>query len=102
MERDGQAIIAHLQAGQSLDTTPALSRIPASIAPAMALATQHGNLPQVLSALSRQFERQAEQRISLIPAVLIPVLVLIIGLCAGGILYGLWMPLAGLIKGMTG
>ncbi|MBC7782880.1 MAG: type II secretion system F family protein [Burkholderiales bacterium] len=102
LQADSAALVNQLQLGQPLDQTPALRRLPVSIPAAIELASRHGNLPDVLERMARQLEKQTEQRIRLIPATLLPALVILIGLCAGGVIYGLWAPLANMLKEMTG
>jgi type II secretory pathway component PulF len=91
-----------LASGRGLDQAPRLRRVPASIPPSMELASQSNRLPQFLDSLARELARQTEQRIRMIPAVLTPLLVILIGLCAGIIILGLWSPMARMFNAMTG
>ncbi len=100
-ERDGQAMIETLEQGRTLDACPPLKRLPASLPPAIALASSAGNLPQVLSALAVQYEQHADRRTRLIPATIVPALVVLIGLTAGAIVYSLWVPMVRLLQSLT-
>jgi type II secretory pathway component PulF len=101
-ERDGRSLIAALEQGRPLDQAPRPRRLPASLPPAIALASSAGNLPDVLSALARQYEQQADRRTRLIPATVVPLLILLIGLTAGAIVYSLWVPMVRLLQNLTG
>jgi type II secretory pathway component PulF len=102
LKSDGDEMINLLASGRGLDQAPRLRRVPASIPPSMELASQSNRLPQFLDSLARELARQTEQRIRMIPAVLTPLLVILIGLCAGIIILGLWSPMARMFNAMTG
>lgn len=102
LEQDSISLVHHLASGQSLDTVPKLKRLPESVPGAMELGSHAGNLPATLSALTQQFWRRAQQRTRLIPATLVPILIILIGLCAGLIVYGLWVPLMRVLQIMSG
>jgi type II secretory pathway component PulF len=102
LKRDGDELVTLLAAGRGLDEAPRLRRVPASVPPSMELASQSNRLPQFLDSLARELARQTEQRIRAIPAVLTPILVIMIGLCAGIIIMGLWTPMSRMFNAMMG
>jgi type IV pilus assembly protein PilC len=101
IRRDGKAMIAALEAGQSL--VPVEMRlIPTTVPAAMEFAAGHNDLPTTLGTLSEMYQRQAELRLESVPTILTPLLVILIALLVGFVVGGLFAPLLSLIQGISG
>lgn len=101
IERDTATLVTRLESGQGVRDVP-LSRLPATLPLAIDLASGPNELPQMLSALAYQYEQQARRQIALLPGRVMPVLLACVGLLAGGVMYSLWVPLAELLRALTG
>jgi type II secretory pathway component PulF len=101
IERDTEHLVTRLETGQPVRDLE-LSRLPATLPLAIDYSAGPNELPNVLSALAYQFEQQARRQISVLPGRVMPVLLACIGLLAGGVMYSLWVPLAELLRSLTG
>lgn len=101
IENDTEQLVGRLETGQRVSDV-SLSRLPATLPLAIDLSAGPNELPNVLSALAYQFEQQARRQISVLPGRVMPVLLACIGLLAGGVMYSLWVPLAELLRSLTG
>jgi type IV pilus assembly protein PilC len=100
---DGQALTARLEAGQPLTSAAGeLSLLPATVPATIELSAGHHDLPETLRTLAEMYERQAELRTSVIPAVLTPILVIGVALSVGFVILALLMPVIQLIEGISG
>jgi type IV pilus assembly protein PilC len=101
LRRDGDALIAALRSGRSL-TSSTTTLLPATIPAAISFASGNNDLPSTLTSLSDLYQSQAEVRLDRVPAILTPLLVLLIALFVGFVIAGVLMPLIGLVHGLTG
>ncbi len=82
---------------------PVTSAVPGRMLPATVAATiQSGiaahNLPDTLATLAESYRRQAESRLAILPAVIAPVVLVIIGIVMFGVIYGMATPLFDLFR----
>jgi type II secretory pathway component PulF len=97
---DGKELIEVLSHGRPL--VSAQTRvIPATVPAAIQFASEAHDLPGTLGSLSEMYQRQAELRLSALPGVLTPLMVLLIAVLIGFVVMGLMLPLVTLIQGMT-
>jgi type II secretory pathway component PulF len=101
LQRDGEELIAQLELGGPLDGAPRGEMLPPTVPATLHFASGHQDLPTTIAALGEMYERQAELRLSAIPAILTPLLVLLIACLIGFVLFGLLAPLLRMIEGMT-
>jgi type II secretory pathway component PulF len=102
LRHDGDELRAAILAGKSLDTVQHTRLLPATVVAAMALASQNHDLPVSLKGLSEMYQQQSQLRLSLLPGVLTPLLVLLLALVIGLIVLGLFMPIISLIQAISG
>ena len=76
--------------------------IPATVPAAMELAAKAGDLPAALATLARMYEQQAEQRLRLVPAVLTPLFMIVIGGAIGLCVVAMFLPLVRLVQSVSG
>ena len=101
LQQDTNAIVERLESGQRVGNLT-LARLPATVPMLIDLASGPGELPSALAALANQYEQQARRQINVLPGRIMPVLLVAIGLVAGGIMYSLWAPLSHLLASLTG
>jgi type II secretory pathway component PulF len=101
LRRDGRALSDRLAAGLPLDGAGPGRMLPPSVPATLHFAAGHQDLPTTIEALGEMYQRQAELRLSVVPAVLTPLLVLLIAALIGFVILGLMAPLIGLLEGMT-
>ena len=104
LRRDGAAMLAVLNSGQPLaaSAAPVPRMLPATVPAAIELASQKSDLPNVLATLSELYQRQAEIRLSIIPSILTPLLMLLIAGLIGLVIAGLMLPLLRLFSVIGG
>ncbi|HEX8525091.1 MAG TPA: type II secretion system F family protein [Tepidisphaeraceae bacterium] len=102
LRRDGEKLTAAIASGRKLDQAERTRVLPATVAAAMSLATENRDLPVMLGTLSEMYQQQAESRLSVIPAVLTPMLILVVGLVILMVILGLFLPFLTLIRVLTG
>lgn len=101
LSADGAALVAALAAGQPL--TAARTRLlPASVPAALEFASGYHDLGTTLRSLAELYQRQAELRLTALPQVLTPILVLILALFIGFVVFGLLAPLVLLLNQISG
>jgi type IV pilus assembly protein PilC len=84
------------------DGTPMrLSVLPATVPVAIELASGHNDLPATLRSLADLYERQAEVRVNGIPAVLTPIMVMVVAMTIGFVILALMLPLIGMLDGLA-
>ena len=98
---DGRSLVEALEHGQSL-TSANTKIIPATVPAAMQFASTTQDLGTTLASLSEMYQRQAELRMTALPGVLTPLLVLIIAIIIGFVIISLMLPFVSLIEGMSG
>ena len=99
---DGDALVAPLQSGQPLQAAIPLRLLPGTVPAAMALAVRRNQLAETLGTLAQMYQQQAEMRMNLIPAILTPILLVIIAVLIGIVILGLFAPLMALIQTISG
>lgn len=102
LRREGEALVALLEAGQPLAAATAARRrvLPATVPAAIELASGHHDLPHTLQTLAEMFQRQAEARLAAIPAVLTPMLLILISVVIGFVIAGLLLPMTTLLRNL--
>jgi type II secretory pathway component PulF len=87
-------MVALLESGQPL-TTPRTDNklIPATVPAAIELASGHHDLPATLETLSEMYERQAESRLASLPAIITPLLVILVAGVTAFVIAGLLLPM---------
>jgi type II secretory pathway component PulF len=97
---DGKELIEVMSHGRPL--VSAKTRvIPTTVPAAIQFASEAHDLPGTLGSLSEMYQRQAELRMSALPGILTPLMVLLIAVLIGWVIMGLMLPLVTLIEGMT-
>jgi type IV pilus assembly protein PilC len=105
LRRDGQELIQALERGERIDSRlGATLLLPATVPAAIGFAS---NLPghdlaATLETLSEMYQQQAEVRAGMIPALLTPLLVILVAIVIGFVILGLFFPLISLIRHMSG
>lgn len=102
LAKDARLLIEALNAGQPLDGVTQLDLLPATIPAAIQLGSATGDLATILRNLSGMYQRQAEYRAQALPAILTPILLLILGAIIAIAILGLFAPLIGLFQALTG
>jgi type II secretory pathway component PulF len=98
---DGKTLTEALANGRPL-TTARTSILPATVPAAIQYASGHADLAGTLGSLGDMYQRQAELRLSALPGILTPLLLLMIALLVGAIIAALMLPLVNLIEGLGG
>jgi type IV pilus assembly protein PilC len=94
LRHDGRGMVALLEAGKPLSTRRPDNRlIPATVPAAMELASGHHDLPRTLETLSEMYERQAESRLASLPAIITPLLVILVAGMTAFVVAGLLLPM---------
>ena len=97
---DTQKLVQALSAGQPIDSVTGLRVLPATIPAAMQLGSATGDLATILRNLSGMYQRQAEYRAQALPAILTPILILILGVIIAIAILGLFAPLVAMLQWM--
>jgi type IV pilus assembly protein PilC len=101
LRRDGQLIVAMLESGQTLDAAAGrTSLLPATVPAAMALA--QSDLPETMATLAEMYQQQADVRLAVIPALLTPLLIILVAAVIGFVVAALFLPFLSLIASLTG
>jgi type IV pilus assembly protein PilC len=105
LRRDGQELIKSLESGQSLDSrTGSTILLPPTVPAAMAFASSSPGheLAATLGTLSEMYQQQAEVRLGMIPALLTPVMIILVACVIGFVIVGLFYPLILMIRHLSG
>ena len=78
------------------------SVIPATVPAAIELAASAGDLPGALATLSQMYEEQAEHQLRLMPAILSPLMIVLMGGAIGLCVLAMFLPLVKLIQSVSG
>jgi type II secretory pathway component PulF len=97
---DGKNLIDALANGRALNTART-SILPATVPAAIQYASGHADLASTLGSLSEMYQRQAELRLSALPGILTPLLLLFIAIIVGALSAALMLPFVNLLEGMT-
>lgn len=101
LQRDGEELIATVTVASPLSTAQG-RLLPATIPTAIDVASNDRELSDTLQTLGDLYERQAEIRLERIPALLTPLLMMLIALAVGLVICGIALPLIAVIEEMTG
>ncbi|HVX83305.1 MAG TPA: type II secretion system F family protein [Phycisphaerae bacterium] len=101
LRHDGALLAETVRGGNTLDAAPATRVIPPAVPAAVALAGPTGDLPATLSTLSRMYGEQAEERLRSLPALIMPILFLIIAVGFGLTLTAMFLPMIQLIQAVS-
>jgi type II secretory pathway component PulF len=99
---DGQAIVDAINAGQPLDENIKTRWIPQTVIVVLAMASATNDLPGGLSTLSTLFQQQAEMRLTALPAVLTPILIILIASVICFVVLAMFAPFFSLISAVSG
>jgi type IV pilus assembly protein PilC len=100
--QDGQILVESLSAGRPLDDKIQTRWIPQTVIVVLAMAERSNDLPSGLNTLSLMFQQQAEVKMSMVPTVLTPLLIILIALIIGFVVMALCAPLLSLISAVSG
>lgn len=99
--RDSATLSAALSHGTSLEQVTGLRTLPATIPAAMQLGSATSSLASVMRNLSSMYQRQAEYRAQALPAILTPILLLVMGVFILVSVLGLFLPLISLLNAIS-
>src|SRR5258708_35236416 len=99
---DGAAIVEALNAGRPLNDMIQTRLIPPTVIAVLSLAATSNDLPSGLNTLSLMFQQQAEMKMSLIPTILTPVLIILIAIIIGFVVIAMFAPMIALISSVSG
>jgi type IV pilus assembly protein PilC len=101
LKRDGYELSAAVQAGETPDRV-STRMLPATVAAAMTLTSDQHDLGSTLGTLSEMYQQQAETRLSMLPGLLTPLMIIIIAGVIGFVILGLFAPFITLIQNIAG
>jgi type IV pilus assembly protein PilC len=99
---DGAILVETINAGRSLEDAIGIRLIPPTVSAVIAMASSNNDLAAGLSTLGNLFQQQAELRMSMIPTVLTPVLIMLIACVVGLVVIALFAPMIALIQSVCG
>jgi type II secretory pathway component PulF len=100
LRRDGQAMTDTIEAGHPLEARRG-SMLPATVPATIQLAAGHHDLPATLDTLAELYRRLANERVSAVPVILGPVMLVLIAVSVGFVVAALMLPLVSLIQGIS-
>lgn len=112
LSRNGRVLIDRLEKGQPLSAQSTAGRtsaggascdlalLPATVPVAIELASGHNDLPAALGSLTELYERQAESHVNGIPAVLTPVMVIVVATAIGFVILALLLPMIAMLDAL--
>ncbi|HMD53215.1 MAG TPA: type II secretion system F family protein [Phycisphaerae bacterium] len=95
---DGKKISAAITRGANLDQTPHGKMIPATVTATLQNAIQANNLSDSLGVLSESFGRASQSRAAMIPAILTPVFLIVMGGAIFFVIYAMVLPFLHLMQ----
>ncbi len=102
LRKDTAILVNAIQSGQPIDESTPTRLIPPSAISVISLASTHNDLPNGLNTLSLMFQQQAELKLALIPAILTPLLIILIAFIIGVVVTAMFAPLISLIQVVSG
>ncbi len=103
LRRDAIVLHEAMMRGESLAAAAThLRAIPPTVIAAMSIAAVRNSLSQTLATLSRMYQQQAQHRIATIPAILSPLLLIVIGLIIVAVILAMFAPLLWLLRSVSG
>jgi type IV pilus assembly protein PilC len=101
LTRDGAALNHALATGAPLAHFNG-DLLPATVPAAIDLASRAGDLPATLGSVARMYAQQAEGRLRTLPAILVPLMMVLVASAIGITLSALFLPLIKLIQSVSG
>jgi type IV pilus assembly protein PilC len=102
LQHDSEELVQSLQRGAPVDETQRRRIMPPTIPAVLAMASERNELPGALGTLSQMYQQQADLRLSAVPVVLAPILIIMIASVIGFVIVGLFAPLITLIQAVSG
>jgi len=102
LKADTHKLIGAVESGQVLAQVRDLNLILPSLTAALDMAMTARNLPDTLRVLSAMYTEQTEMKIRLVPAVIVPVFMLVLGSGIIMTVFALFLPLIRLVQGVSG
>jgi type IV pilus assembly protein PilC len=102
LRRDSQLLIDAVNAGVSLELDADLSFLPPLIPASLQMGIDRNDLPAAVGILTQMYQEQAEIRLSLLPRVLAPLLLILTALCIGLAVCAMILPLMAMIRVISG
>jgi type IV pilus assembly protein PilC len=102
LRADGRAMIEAIEAGKSIESVERGKVLPPMVAAAMWLGIGNHDLPATLRSLSEMYEQQAENRLSMLPTILTPLIVLLLACAIGLIILSVLLPVLALFRSVVG
>ncbi len=102
LRHDGRMLIDALEHGRALSEVKGLRLLPPAVPAAIDLAARGNDLPTTLETLSQMYQQQAEMRLRILPAVLTPILLLLVAGCVGFVMIAVLLPLFKIMSAFSG
>ncbi len=99
---DGQLLIDALQSGRPISDEIPTRTLPRTVVAVISFATTSNDLPSGLRTLSTMFQQQAERKIATIPALLTPILVVLLAVLIGFVVIAMFAPMIALVSSVSG
>jgi type II secretory pathway component PulF len=99
---DSQVILACVTGGGDMSRVPGLRVLSPTIVTAMQLAIDQNDLANVLESLALMYQQQAQQRLTMLPTLVTPLLMVIVGSGMGLLIVAMFLPLVRLIQSVSG
>jgi type IV pilus assembly protein PilC len=99
--RDSAALAVAMSSGQPLKTVKR-DILPATVPAAFELAARAGDLSTTMGTLSRMYEQQAERRLRMLPGLITPLLVVVVGFFIALSVLAMFLPLVKLVQSVSG
>lgn len=99
LKADSQILIDAVAAGKPMDARP--TRLLPPLAPAtLQLGAEQNDLPATTAMLAKMYQEQAEIRLSVLPQVLSPMLLMLTAGCVGLAILAVVLPLVGVLRSL--
>ena len=101
LRQDGKKIIDALAAGRPLGDVDNLRVLMPTVTVAMEVGIERSDLPATLDSLATMYQQQAEVRLGVLNAALLPFLLIVIGVTMGMVILALFAPMVALLGGLS-
>lgn len=98
---DAEKLATRLEKGEAIDSLERLSLIPGTVTASIEISSRQGGLAQTLGTLATMYHEQALAKVSLIPAMLTPLLLAILTGMIGFIVLAMFVPFVGLLQSVS-
>jgi type II secretory pathway component PulF len=98
LQDDSQALITTLEAGNPLGAMRTGRLLPPAAIAAISLGIDNRSLPETLQSLTQMYQEQAEMRLSTLPGILSPLLLLLAAASIALVIMALFLPLLEIIR----